>query len=123
MRFPCRPDKLIPHLDVNADTGNFVYAVHQMPPGKSYMAGEYRTWPEWAEALASATGRSVTYKEVEFDEMVAATPDRDCGIEVALMFSYSSDPGYDGGMEVLTAEDLRKVSYERSLMMPCRRHS
>jgi hypothetical protein len=27
------------------------------------------------------------------------------------MFCYSSDPGYDGGMELLTAEDLRKVSY------------
>jgi hypothetical protein len=26
------------------------------------------------------------------------------------MFVYSSDPGYDGGMEVLKAEDLRKVS-------------
>lgn len=110
MRFPCSPDKPIPHLDVNADTGGFVYAVHQMPPGKAYMAGEYRTWPEFAQAWARVTGRRVAYREVAFDDMVAETPDRDCGVEVALMFRYSSDPGYDGGMDLLTAEDLRKVS-------------
>jgi hypothetical protein len=111
MRFPCSPDKPIPHLDVNADTGNFVFAVAQMPPGKAYMAGEYRTFPEWAQAWAKITGQRIVYKEVTFDEMVAETPDHDCGVEVALMFRYSSDPGYDGGMELLKAEDLRKVSF------------
>lgn len=110
MRFPCSPDKPIPHLDVNADTGNFVYAVHQMPPGKAYMAAEYATWPEFAAAWTRVTGRPLAYREVGFDEMVAATPDHDCGVEVALMFAYSSDPGYDGGMDLLKAEDLRKVS-------------
>lgn len=110
MRFPCSPDKPVPHLDVNADTGNFVYAVHQMPPGKAYMAGDYRSWTEFAQAWARVTGRTVAYREVPFDEMVAATPDRDTGVEVALMFAYTSDPGYDGGMDLLTAEDLRKVS-------------
>jgi hypothetical protein len=110
MRFPCRPDALIPHLDVNADTGNFTYAVHQMPPGKHYIAGEYLSWPDFAKAWARVTGASVTFKENTFDELVDSIPDRALGIEVALMFVYSSDPGYDGGMEVLKAEDLRKVS-------------
>ena len=112
MRFPCSPDTPIPHLDVNADTGNFAYAVHQMPPGKDYMAGEYLTWPEFAKAWARVTGATVRYKEVTFDEMVDEIPDRDLGVEVALMFAYSSGPGYDGGMDVLKAEDLRKVSWQ-----------
>lgn len=110
MRFPCNADKPIPHLDVNADTGNFVYAVHQMPPGKHYMAGEYLSWSEFAKTWAKITGATISYKEVTFDQMVDENPDRDVGIETALMFVYSSDPGYDGGMEVLKAEDLRKVS-------------
>ncbi len=112
MRFPCSPNSPIPHLDVNADTGNFTYAVSQMPAGKAYMAAEYLTWPEFAAAWQRVTGASIAYKEVSFDEMVAAMPDRDLGVEVGLMFVYSSAPGYDGQMELLKAEDLRKVSFD-----------
>ncbi|KAK4120236.1 NAD(P)-binding protein [Parathielavia appendiculata] len=112
MRFPCRPDKPIPHLDVNADTGNFVYAVHQRPPGKHYMAGEYLSWAEFAKTWARITGASIRYKEVSFDDMVNEVGDRDLGVEVALMFLYSSDPGYDGGMDLLKAEDLRKAGID-----------
>ncbi|KAB5522059.1 hypothetical protein GE09DRAFT_500071 [Coniochaeta sp. 2T2.1] len=113
MRFNCDPDKLVPHLDVNADTGNFVYAVHQMPPGKAYMAGEYRSWAEFAAAWGRVTGQRIVYKEISFDEMVAeATPDHDFAVEVALMFGYTSNPGYDGGMDLLKAEDLRKAGFD-----------
>ncbi|KAL2128757.1 hypothetical protein VTI74DRAFT_8692 [Chaetomium olivicolor] len=112
MRFPCNRDKLIPHLDVQNDTGNFVYAVHQMPPGKHYMAGEYLSWADFAQTWAKVTGERIVYKEVSFEDMVAETPDRECGVEVALMFAYASDPGYDGQMELLKAEDLRKAGIE-----------
>ncbi len=110
MRFPCSPDKPIPHLDVNADTGNFVYAVHQMPPGQHYMAADYLSWAEFAATWAKVTGATIVYKEISFDDMVNELPDRDLGVEIALMFAYSSDPGYDGAKELLKAEDLRKVS-------------
>ncbi|EAQ88704.1 hypothetical protein CHGG_05323 [Chaetomium globosum CBS 148.51] len=112
MCFPCNADKPIPHLDVNADTGNFVYAVHQMPPGKHYMAGEYLSWSEFAQVWAKVTGATIRYREISFDEMVKQVPDRDLGIEVGLMFEYSSEPGYDGGMDVLKAEDLRKAGID-----------
>ncbi|KAK4150683.1 hypothetical protein C8A00DRAFT_36700 [Chaetomidium leptoderma] len=112
MRFPCSPEARIPQLDVNADTGNFTYAVHQMPPGKHYMAGDYVTWPEFAQAWARVTGASIRYTQVSFDDMVNEMPDRDLGIEVALMFIYSSDPGYDGKMDVIKAEDLRKAGID-----------
>lgn len=104
------PDRVLPHHDVNANTGNFVYAVHQMAPGKNYMAGEYLSWSEFAKSWARVTGATIRYKEVAFDDMVNDTPDRDCGIEVALMYAYSDAPGYDGCMDVLKAEDLRAVS-------------
>ncbi|KAK1776544.1 hypothetical protein QBC45DRAFT_395101 [Copromyces sp. CBS 386.78] len=112
MRFPCSPNTLIPHLDVNGDLGNFVYAVHQKPPGRNYMAmGSHATWPEYLQAWAKAAGvpaEKAVYKQVSVDDMIADTPDRDAGHEVAIMFAYSDDPGYGGGMELLTAEDLRK---------------
>jgi hypothetical protein len=111
MEFTTIPTKEQPHLDVNGDTGNFAYAVYQMPPGKSYMAeGTTCTWPEWIAAWSRATGVLATYKQVTPEEMIQATGDEEVGREAAYMFSYSSDPGYDGGMELLKSKDLVKVS-------------
>jgi len=111
MRFSCSADKLVPQLDVNRDMGNFVYAVAQMAPGKAYMAGQYLSFKDWAAAWGRVTGKTISYKEVTREEMIADTPDKAAGLEVALMFEYSSDPGYDGGMELLTAEDIQKVRW------------
>ncbi|KAK5652869.1 hypothetical protein OQA88_9535 [Cercophora sp. LCS_1] len=113
MRFPTREDKPIPHLDVNGDTGNFVYAVSQMPPGGAYMAeGSTVGFGEYIRIFGEVTGARVTYKQVSFDEMVADTEDTDTGIEVAWMYQYADEPGYDGGMELLTAKDLRAKGIE-----------
>ena len=114
MRFTTAPDRPVPHLDVNTDTGNFVYAVYQMPPGKDYLAmGSYCSFTEFITLWGKTTGVLASYKQVPFETMVADTPDEDCGIETAHMFAYSTDPGYDGGMNVLKAEDLRKVFLKR----------
>jgi hypothetical protein len=112
MRFPVRKGRPIPHLDVVGDTGNFVYAVSQMAPGKAYMAaGSIVGFGEYIRLFGEHNKVPVSYKQISFDEMVADTvEDKDTGIEVANMYVYADDPGYDGGMELLTAEDLRKVS-------------
>ncbi|TDZ22930.1 NmrA-like family domain-containing protein 1 [Colletotrichum orbiculare MAFF 240422] len=113
MAFTTSPDKPVPHLDPVGDMGNFTYAVSQMPPGKAYMAeGTTCTWPQFLETWARVNGVEASYKQVSQEEMIEATGERDTGIEVALMFSYSSDPGYDGGMDLLTAADLRKAGVE-----------
>lgn len=91
--------------------GAFTYAVSQMPPGKAYMAaGTTCTWPEFLDTWAKVNNVQASYKQVSPEEMIEATEDRETGIEVAAMYSYSSDPGYDGGMNLLTAIDLEKVS-------------
>ncbi|KAK7928116.1 hypothetical protein PG985_005114 [Apiospora marii] len=109
MQFPTDPAKPQPHLDVNRDMGNFVYAVHQMPPGKAYMAeGTTCTWPEFLETWRKVTDVPATYEQVPQETMVAASGHDDLGLEAAVMFSYASDPGYDGAMELLRAGDLRK---------------
>jgi hypothetical protein len=112
MRFPTLQDKVVPHLDVNADMGNFVYAVSQMPPGKAYMcAGTFAGFEEYLYLWGEKNGVATSYKQVTFDEMVAdvGPGQEDLGVEVAHMYAYADDPGYDGGMELLTAVDLRAV--------------
>lgn len=112
MQFTTSPEVPQPHLDVQGDLGTFVYAVHQMPPGRAYMAaGTVCTWPAFLAAWSRVTGVAARYEQVSHETMVAAAGDEEIGIETALMFSYSSDPGYDGGMELLTADDIRKVSF------------
>ncbi|KAF4430527.1 nitrogen metabolic regulation nmr [Fusarium acutatum] len=114
MSFTTSPDSLVPHLDPVGDLGNFTYAVYQMPPGKAYMAeGTTCTWPEWIETWGRINNVPVKYRQVTPDEMTAATPDRDAGIETGYMFSYTSDPGYDGGMKLLKAKDIREIKLSR----------
>lgn len=110
MSFSTTADKAVPHLDVNKDTGNFVYAVSQRPPGGQYMAeGTTCSWSEFVKVWSEVTGQKGVYKQVTGEQLAAAAPDPEFGREVADMFDYSSDPGYDGGMKLLTAEDIRKV--------------
>ncbi|KAJ5715462.1 uncharacterized protein N7483_012643 [Penicillium malachiteum] len=111
MSFTTAPDRLVPHLDPVGDMGTFTFAVYQMPPGKEYMAeGTTCSWTDWIKTWSDITGALASYRQITPDEMIEMTPDRDCGIEVAYMFSYSTDPGYDGGRTLLTAADIRKAS-------------
>lgn len=89
-----------------------------MPPGKSYMAeGTTCSWSEYVRLWSEVTGVPMTYKQVTLDEMIEEAPDKEFGREVADMFAYSSDPGYDGGdATVLKAEDIRKVGDDSALL-------
>ena len=111
MSFPTDPAAQIPHLDVNTDTGPFVYAVSQMPPGKAYIAeGTRCPWPEFLATWGDVNGVRTKYQELTLEEFIQASPDKEFGAEVGDMFVYSSDPGYDGGdSSILKAADLEKV--------------
>ncbi|KAM3081242.1 hypothetical protein ACMFMG_005197 [Clarireedia jacksonii] len=117
MSFPTDPDKSIPHLAVNADMGNFIYAVSQMPPGKSYMAaGSICSWRDYLGIWSKVTGEQARYKQVTLEDMIETSPDKEMGKEIGDMFAYSSDPGYDGGDDnIWTAEDIRKHGIECSM--------
>ena len=111
MSLSTAPDASVPHLAVNADMGKFVYAVSQMPPGKSYMAaGTECSWSDFIKLWSKETGVPAKYKEVTLEQFIGFVPDKAFGAEVGDMFSYSSYPGYDGGDKtLLKAEDIRKV--------------
>ncbi|KAL3419262.1 NmrA-like family protein [Phlyctema vagabunda] len=114
MRFTTASDASVPHLDVNTDMGVFVYAVSQMPPGKSYMAeGSTCSWSEYLRIWRGATKAAVTYKQVSVEEFIEAASDKEFGRELGDMFSYSSDPGYDGGeSSLLKKEDIIKTGID-----------
>ncbi|KAL1873163.1 hypothetical protein Daus18300_003982 [Diaporthe australafricana] len=115
MRFCTDPSKLVPHLDPVSDMGNFVYAVYQMSSwcGKEYMAeGATCTWPEWIAAWSKATGKPAKYRHISREDMIKACGDEDFGGEIADMYAYTSNPGYDGGKTLLRAEDLQKTGID-----------
>jgi hypothetical protein len=114
VRFPTAPDAKAPHLDVTTDIGNFVYAVSKMPPGKAYMAeGTTCSWNEYMQLWSKVTGNSGSYELVSVEQMIEASPDKESGKEIAYMFEYSTEPGYDGGdPSLLKAEDIRKAGIE-----------
>lgn len=72
-RMATAPDALVPHLDVRADTGYYVKALAQMPPGKTAMAaGEWCSWTQWMEGWAKGMGidrAKVGYEQVSVEEM------------------------------------------------------
>ena len=117
MRFCTKPDTPVPHFDVNADTGTFVYAVSQMPPGKSYMAeGTTCSWLAFMQTWSKVTGQKARYQQVSLDEMIEGSPDKEFGKEIGFMFQYSSEPGYDGGdASLLTAKDIRAAGIDCSM--------
>ncbi|KAL5604704.1 uncharacterized protein BROUX77_004890 [Berkeleyomyces rouxiae] len=107
------PTKAVPHLIPGEDMGNFTYAVYQMPPGKNYMAsGTVCTWAEWMATWSRVTGLPAEYRQVSAEEMIAAPNDEMLGQELEDMFSYSTEPGYDGAMDLLYAEDLVKAGID-----------
>jgi hypothetical protein len=112
MAFPTAPNAEVPHLDVNADMGNFVYAVSKMPPGNKYMAeGTTCSWAEYMSLWSQVKSIPASYRKISLEEFIEKTPDAEFGREVGDMFAYSTDPGYDGGdRELLRAADIRKVS-------------
>ncbi|KAM0254488.1 hypothetical protein ACHAQJ_006706 [Trichoderma viride] len=113
MAFPTDPTKTQPLFAPVDDMGSFTYAVWQMPPGKSYMAaGTNCTWPEYMKTWSEVSGIPATYRQVSPEEMAATIGEPQLGGEVTDMFLYSSNPGYDGGMDVLQADDIRKAGID-----------
>lgn len=113
LAFTTHPDKLVPHLDVVADTGTFVYAVAQRPPGGHYMAaGTSCSWAAWLQTWLRATDQQGRYEQVTMQQMIDDAADPEFGREIAGMFTYTSDPGYDGGIKLITAQDMRKEGIE-----------
>ncbi|KAE8145442.1 NAD(P)-binding protein [Aspergillus avenaceus] len=114
MTFPTAPHVTVPHLDVNADMGNFVYAVSKMPPGRSYMAeGTTCSWTEYMRLWSEVNSVPAVYRQASLEEFVLGSPDAEFGREAGDMLAYSTNPGYDGGdKSLLKASDIRQAGID-----------
>ncbi|QDS72117.1 hypothetical protein FKW77_003752 [Venturia effusa] len=114
MSFTTVPNQPVPHLAVNEDLGSFIHGVASMGPGKHYMAeGTTCSWTDFLATWSNVTGKQAEYVQISSEEMAKNNPDRMFGEELTDMFSYSSEPGYDGGDEtLLKAEDIRKAGFD-----------
>ncbi|KAF7556991.1 hypothetical protein G7Z17_g993 [Cylindrodendrum hubeiense] len=104
------PTFRMPHFVTERDTGAFVKASIDLPPGKDILAvSEYLTFPEWAEVWGRVHGVKVEYKQVSGDVFWAGLPES-LKVEFRDSFDYIEDYGFTGGdPDVLDPEQVRSA--------------
>ncbi|KAF2725449.1 NAD(P)-binding protein [Polychaeton citri CBS 116435] len=97
MRSPCKPDTLIPLVEPRQDTGPFVEALLQLPPGVQ-LYGEARmiSWKDYIELWGLLKGKVVRYEQCTIEEYDRLMPEGGLGREIAEMFEWMGDFGYNG---------------------------
>ncbi|KAF2015460.1 NAD(P)-binding protein [Aaosphaeria arxii CBS 175.79] len=104
--YPLGGDVKFPMVDPRADTGVFVKALVEVAPGKNLVgAGNAITWNEWSQLWGKHHGVACTYAKTDPKEL--ETHYGSFGQELADMFAYMEEFGYDGGdPEVVYPWDL-----------------
>ena len=103
-------DYKMPFVVTYADTGVFVKALVDLPPGKNLLGvSEHMTWPEWTKLWGDILGVKATYKQVSEDAHFSGVPDP-VKKEFSETFAYIEEFGYTGGdPEVLTVEQVSLI--------------
>ena len=100
----------MPMIETRRDTGYFVRALVQCPPGKNVLAyGSLISWKDymtlWAQTLKLPGGY---YKQITIDEFDKLAPGG-LGREVAEGIEYHGKFGYDGGdPSIVHAKDVSR---------------
>ncbi|KAI9660352.1 MAG: hypothetical protein M1821_009702 [Bathelium mastoideum] len=101
------PEYKVPFAVAHADTGSFVKALVDLPPGKNLLGvSESMSWPEWTRLWGDVLGVKATFKQVSADDFFRDVPGplRD---DLAEGFAYVEEFGHTGGdPEVMTTEQL-----------------
>ena len=117
------PDKPMPMLDSRRDTGHFVRALVQLPPGKNLLAyGSMISWSAymalWAKTLGLPGG---SYRQLTTEEVIEVAGDPDLGREVAEGWKYQGEFGYDGGdPSVVHPKDVSLQFNSFELLIRCK---
>jgi hypothetical protein len=112
LRIPGNGDVPIP-LVVPSDAGIFTKALSQLSPGHNLIAfGDRLHWADYVKLWSKITGVPATFEKVTVEEHAAMAP-WGYGEEIAEMYAYAMDFGYDGGdPSVKSAEEVR-VNHRR----------
>ncbi|KAJ5967484.1 hypothetical protein N7501_003732 [Penicillium viridicatum] len=93
---PIDGDALVPMVEARQDTGKFVQALVQVEPGKNLLGyGSFISWNEFATLWGKIHGVQCRFVRVHREVLEKAVPG--CvGEELADMFEYTGEFGYDG---------------------------
>lgn len=106
LRIPGNGDVPIP-LVVPSDAGHFVKALTQVPAGTNLIAfGDRLTWSDYVKLWSKVTGIPATFEKSTVLEHSKIAPGG-YGEEMAEMYAYAQDFGYDGGdPSVITVQQV-----------------
>jgi len=104
---PVPPEEVYPMVVAERDTGAFVRALIDVPPGKQlHGVSEYMTWPEFTKLWGEIHGVKTAYKPIPLSEFLMDAPEP-VKEEIRPSFQYASEYGFTGGdPEVLKPEDV-----------------
>lgn len=107
LKIPGSGDEPIPLVHTQ-DTGNFVDALLNLPVGTNMLAfGDRLAWPDYVELWSSITGFPATFEKTTVEEHSKLGP-ADHSAEMAEMYGYMQDFGFDGGdSSVVYSRDVR----------------
>ncbi|KAH8749734.1 hypothetical protein F5883DRAFT_580649 [Diaporthe sp. PMI_573] len=96
LSLPTDGDALVPLVEARQDTGKFTKALVQVEPGKNLLGyGSLISWNEFAALWGKIHGVTCRYERVDRKVLENAVPG--CiGEELADMFEYIGEFGYDG---------------------------
>ncbi|KAL7904484.1 hypothetical protein GGI35DRAFT_489837 [Trichoderma velutinum] len=94
---PMAPSYQLPFVVVRRDTGSFVKALVDMPPGKDLLGvSQTMSWQEWTELWGRILGIKASFKEVSSQEFFRNLPSY-LGQELEDSYNYIKEFGYTGG--------------------------
>ncbi|TVY83736.1 NmrA-like family domain-containing protein [Lachnellula suecica] len=104
---PWAPDFVLPWVVTHKDTGAFVKALVDSPPGTNLLGtSEDMTMTDWTKLWGETLGEKASVKQVSYHEFFNGVPDP-MKLEFTQAFSNMEEFGYTGGdPDVLTVEQL-----------------
>ncbi|EHK96064.1 hypothetical protein M7I_8245 [Glarea lozoyensis 74030] len=102
---PVPADQMYPFVVAHRDTGAFVKALVDAPPGLNLMgASQFMTWPEWTKTWGDVLGVKAEFKTVPAEEFVEGVP-KPLAQELSDTYLYLEEFGFDGGDSSVVAPE------------------
>ena len=96
----------MPFIVTRKDTGGFVKALIQLPPGKTVLAyGDMMSHNEYLKIWAKHNGVQARFRQITVDDCDKAAPGG-FGREAGESWTYFEEFGYAGGEDVIHPKDV-----------------
>lgn len=97
LRLPANPDGPVAHIDARHGTGEFVKALLKVPAGQNLLGvSSTLSWNQYAALWGKINGVTCRFERLDPKVVAEAIPGG-IGEELAEMYEYISEFGYDGG--------------------------